>query len=216
MKLTKNLIAGGIVAGPLFAGLLLVQAFTREGFNSVIHAPSQLGTGDLGWIQSINFLVAGVLFLALAFGLRQIMKGKPSGVLAPLTVGIFALTLILSGLFPTDPAFGFPLGAETPKELSTSGKIHMIAPITGGLILPVAFFAFARFFAKEMKTKGWMIISLIIGIAYFLAGATFMATKNEAGMLNLTFLWIAGTIGWASLSLVAWKVKSELLPKSTD
>ena len=91
----------------------------------------------------------------------------------------------------------------------------MIAPITGGLILPIAFFAFARFFAKEMKNKGWMIVSIIIGVAYFLAGATFMGTKNEAGMFNLTFLWIAGAIGWAGLSLVVWKAKSALLPEST-
>ncbi len=49
---TRRLLACGIVAGPLFLAVILVQAFTREGFDLGRHPISLLSLGDLGWCRS--------------------------------------------------------------------------------------------------------------------------------------------------------------------
>ena len=53
---------GALVVGPpLWAAVSIVQAATREGFDILRHPLSLLSTGDLGWLQIANFVVAGVL-----------------------------------------------------------------------------------------------------------------------------------------------------------
>jgi hypothetical protein len=44
----KALLTGGVVAGPLFIMVGLLQAFTREGFDLRRHPLSLLSNGDLG------------------------------------------------------------------------------------------------------------------------------------------------------------------------
>jgi hypothetical protein len=66
---TARLLACGIIAGPLFLALVLIQAFTREGFNLRRHPISLLSLGALGWIQVANFVLTGALFLACAAGM---------------------------------------------------------------------------------------------------------------------------------------------------
>lgn len=56
---TRALLACGVVAGPLFIVVALIQAFTRSGFDPVRHPLSLLSLGDLGWIQITNFVVGG-------------------------------------------------------------------------------------------------------------------------------------------------------------
>lgn len=45
---TARLLACGVVAGPLFLAVLMIQAFTREGFDLSRHPLSMLSLGDLG------------------------------------------------------------------------------------------------------------------------------------------------------------------------
>ena len=68
---TRRLLACGIVAGPLFLVVALIQAFTRDGFDLSRHPISLLSLGELGWIQIANFIVTGGLYVACAVGLRR-------------------------------------------------------------------------------------------------------------------------------------------------
>jgi|SRR5947209_1344960 len=76
---TSLLLAGGVVAGPLFMGVSLVQAFTRPGFDLRRHAISMLSLGDMGWIQTSNFVATGLLVLALAAGVRRALHPGRAG-----------------------------------------------------------------------------------------------------------------------------------------
>ncbi len=78
-KLTRALLACGVVAGPLFTVVGLTQAFTRPGFDLTRHALSLLENGDLGWIQISSFLLTGLLFIACAVGMGQVLRGTYSG-----------------------------------------------------------------------------------------------------------------------------------------
>ncbi len=67
---TKALLACGAIAGPLFVLVFLVEGATRAGYDPLRHPVSSLALGDHGWTQIANFVVAGLLTLAFAAGLR--------------------------------------------------------------------------------------------------------------------------------------------------
>src|SRR5947199_703100 len=73
---TRAALTCGAIAGPLFTVAGLTQAATRAGFYPAKHQLSLLSNGSLGWIQMLNFIVTGGLFLIGAMGMR-----------APLTSG---------------------------------------------------------------------------------------------------------------------------------
>ena len=61
---TRALLTCGVVAGPLFVVVALLQSYTRDGFDLKRHPFSLLSLGDLGWIQIANFVIVGLLFTA--------------------------------------------------------------------------------------------------------------------------------------------------------
>src|SRR5688572_25237728 len=70
-SLTRALLAGGVIAGPLYLTVGLAQALTRPGFDLSRHALSLLSNGDLGWIHVTNLIVSGLLVIGAAVGLRR-------------------------------------------------------------------------------------------------------------------------------------------------
>ena len=69
--MTRVLLACGVVAGPVYVGVGLIQMLVRDGFDIRRHALSLLSNGDLGWIQVANFLVTGLLVIVGAAGMRR-------------------------------------------------------------------------------------------------------------------------------------------------
>lgn len=65
---TKALLFCGVIAGPLFVVAFLVEGATRAHYDPLRHPVSSLAFGDLGWTQSTNFVVTGLLMLAFAIG----------------------------------------------------------------------------------------------------------------------------------------------------
>ena len=49
-KLTRALLICGLIAGPFYIVVGLIQALTRPGFDLMRHDLSLLANGDLGWI----------------------------------------------------------------------------------------------------------------------------------------------------------------------
>ena len=112
-KLTRALLTCGVVAGPVYIVVAVIQMFIRPGFDIRRHALSLLSNGALGWIQIGNFLVTGLLVIAGALGMRRVLRGSRGGTWGPLLIGVYGLGLIGAGIFRADPALGFPPG--TPR-----------------------------------------------------------------------------------------------------
>jgi hypothetical membrane protein len=102
---TRALLTCG-APGPVFVTTVAAQALLRDGFDLRRHPISLLSLGALGWIQVTAFVVAGLLSLAFAMGLRQVLHPGPAGTWAPALVGIFGLGLVVGGVFRPDPALG--------------------------------------------------------------------------------------------------------------
>ena len=124
----RALLACGVAAGPLFVLVALAQAVLRAGFDPNDHPVSLLSLGDLGWIQITNFIVAGLLFVACALGMRRALHPGRAGTWGPWLVGAFGVSLVLGGVFVADPALGFPPGTPegTADDMTWHGVLHAI------------------------------------------------------------------------------------------
>ncbi|GHJ35643.1 DUF998 domain-containing protein [Streptomyces sp. TS71-3] len=192
------LLACGIAAGPLYVGAALVQGLTREGFDLARHDVSQLAIGDLGWIQIANFLVSGLLVIACAIGLRSMERPESGGTWGPRLLAGYGAGVMIAGVFPADPADGFPPG--TPEgaapDISWHGLAHLGFAALGFLSLVAACFAFAHHFGRGGH-RGWAVYSRLTGVL-FLAGLA--GTASPVGVLAL---WIGVLLAWTWIALVA-------------
>src|SRR5215218_9157956 len=86
-RVTRALVGCGIVAGPVFVVVALVQVLLRPRFDLRRHALSLLSLGDLGWVQIANFVVTGLLTMAFAVGMWRVLHPGRGGTWGPLLVG---------------------------------------------------------------------------------------------------------------------------------
>jgi hypothetical protein len=202
---TRILLACGAIACPIFIVVGFAAALTRTGFELSKHPLSLLSVGDQGWIQISNFVLAGLLFVASAVGLRRALRSGRGGKWGPWLIGAFGVSLVAGGVFVADPGLGFPPGTSEgiPDELSWHGMLHAVAPVIGFLALSLACFVFARR-AFGSHQRGWAATCIAVGVGIQILGAA----PNLNG--NFIPLWIAIVIGfgWASVQLA--RVLAEL------
>ncbi len=204
---TKVLLLCGAIAGPLFTLAWVAEGAMRANYNPLRHPVSSLALGDFGWTQIANFIVAGLLTLAFAIGLRRALQPLGGSRWGPLLIGAYAIGLLGAGIFVTDPVSGYPPG--TPDMLlkysSVHAALHDLFSIPTFVGLPIACFVFARRFAGWGE-RGWAIYSTVTGLAFavmfVLASAGFAQAKDLAD-LGGRFQRITITIGWTWLTLLA-------------
>ena len=119
-RTTQRLLTCGVIAGPLFVAVALVQVLTVPGFQITRHAISALETGPYCGIQMANFLVSGALLVGFAVGARRALGSRPGAVWAAVLLGLCGLGFVGGAFFHPDPGLGFPPG--TPD-----------APVSGGI-----------------------------------------------------------------------------------
>jgi hypothetical membrane protein len=151
---TPELLACGVAAGPIFMLVALLQAFTRAGFDVSVQPISFLSLGDLGWIQVTNFVFCGALLIACAVGIRRTLRTDTGGRWAPWFLGGVGLGLIIAGLFPPDPGFGFPPGTAegAPSALTYRSQLHGVGFTLAFISFVVTCAVFAR---RDGRRRHW-------------------------------------------------------------
>lgn len=168
---TRTLLSAGAAAGPLWAAVSLTQAFTRDGFDLRRHPLSLLSTGELGWLQITNFVIAGLLLLAGAAGLRRVVPGR----WVPRLTAIAGLGLIAAGVLVMDP-----IGAA-PMSWHSVG--HMVAgSITFAALIAVSY-VLARHHAGAGRRRP-AALAIVAGTALLL-GDLWAMTGGALGTLTL-------------------------------
>jgi hypothetical protein len=203
--LTRVLLICGLIAGPFYLVVGLIQALTRPGFDLLHDDLSLLANGDLGWVQITNLVLTGVLVGAFAVGLRRGLPSGPGRRWGPILLGIYGLGLIGAGFFTADPAFGFPPG--TPMDahaISWHGLLHIITAGVGFLTLIAACFVLARRFASRGQ-RGWAAYSVATGVIFFAAFAG-VATGSGQSWSVIGF-WTGVVLAWVWV----WALASKLL-----
>jgi hypothetical protein len=200
-RVTRTLLAYGVIAGPIYILVSLAQALTRDGFDVARHQWSLLSNGDLGWIQITNFVVTGMMIVALAAGLRRALRPGRGATWAPRLVGVYGASLIAAGVFRADPALGFPVGTpDGMGDVSWHGILHLVAGAIGFSCLIAACFVLARRFSAEGR-RGWATFSRVTGVL-FLAGFVGVAAGAGSTGTNLAFV-AAVVLAWAWISALA-------------
>jgi len=208
---TRALLACGIAAGPLFMLVAVIQAFTRHGFDITRHIASLLSNGGLGWIQITDFVLAGLLSIACAAGMRRVLQAGRGRVWGPRLVGAYGAGMIAAGAFRADPANGFPPGtpAGPPAGTSWHGALHLAGAGVGFLCLIAACFVIASR-TSILGQRGWAAYSRATGVI-FLAGFAGVSSGATTPVAVLGF-WGAVAAGWAWIALLA----ARLTPREPD
>ncbi|HYT11912.1 MAG TPA: DUF998 domain-containing protein [Candidatus Nitrosopolaris sp.] len=204
---SRPLLLAGVIGPLVFIAAFLIEGITRPGYSAWRNFVSQLATGDGGWMQVVNFLVCGTLVAGFAIGLRRALGSGRASIAAPILLGLFALALIVAGLFATDPALGYPVGA--PEVHTTHGMIHGLAGLAAFSLLPAAAFAMAWRFSGDPSTRRWAVYSASIGVLLvvcFIASTTVSAMDASGVLPNAPtgFLQRVAIIGgWTWIAMVA-------------
>lgn len=204
---TDRLLKCGVLAGPVYVVVGLLQVLFRDGFDIRRHALSLMSNGDLGWIQVTSFIVTGLLVIAGAVGVRRRLHPGPAGTWGPILLGIYGVGLIGAGIFIADPMDGFPPGTPPgpPVAMSWHGPLHFMAGGIGFFALVAATLVFARRFVG-LRQYGWAIFSVATGLL-FLAGFGNIASGARAAWINLSFTAVV-LLSWIWLSAVCAKLMS--------
>jgi hypothetical protein len=194
----------GVVAGPLFVVVFLLEGATRAGYDPMRLAVSLLSLGEGGWMQIANFLVDGALLFAFAFGVRTALRerGTPP-TWGPLLIAIVAIGVLGAGIFATDPGGGYPPGVL--YEPSLHGTLHDLVSLLVFIGLPIAILVFARWFARGNE-RGWALCSALTGLVLIAAVGLLLVGFNGqndisrvAGLIQRVYI----VIGWGWLAMLA-------------
>ncbi|WP_211279063.1 DUF998 domain-containing protein [Sutcliffiella halmapala] len=198
-------MGSGIVGSTMFVFVFLLDGATRIGYAPLYHPVSALSLGDRGWVQITNFIIAGLLMVAFAVGLRRSLYPGHGARWGPLLLGIFGVSLVFSGIFVMDPMQGYPLGA--PSGIHTVGvswhhHAHDVFGIFVFTSLPIACFVLARRFSKS-ASRGWTMYSMLTGMVMVVLlmffGTLWENDHHFAGLIQRMML----VVGFTWITLMA-------------
>src|SRR5581483_2006747 len=206
---TRLLILCGAVGPLLFILVFLLEGATRPGYSWWHNFVSDLSLSNQGWMQIANFLLCGGLILCFVPGLRRVLRTGKGAVWGPGFLGIFGLSLLIAGLFVTDPSLGYYPAGTSSSIQTLHGIIHGVnAPLAFGS-LTIAMFLLARRFALDPLCRSWALYSLVSGllcIGLFIA-CLISAVLDQKGILPNAptglLERIAIIIGWGWIALLA-------------
>jgi hypothetical protein len=192
---TRALLVCGAVAGPLFILASLIQALFRPGHDLSHQEVSLLSLGSSGWIQVSNFLIAGALFIAGAFGVRRFLHDGPGQKWAPLLMGAIGVGMAAGGVFRVDPSSGYPIGSAAGASATANwhGTLHTVFGSLAFLALVVLCFVLRGRFAATGE-RSWAACSRIAGVLCAIGIASGGAPRGSLTLfigVGIAMVWVA-------------------------
>ncbi len=190
-----RLAIGGII---LYLALDVITQLLPPHYNPISQAESDLAVGPYGFVMTINFVVRGLLSLAL---LASLAKGTVKDARSPLgmaLLGIWSIAAVLLALFPTDLAGAHP---------TAHGAIHLLLAFIAFVCAPVGEVLLARGFARDVNLRsisapaqGIAVAALVMMVVVLLGfGSRQVFGLFERGFLALVLAWML---------LVAYRLRS--------
>lgn len=204
---TRTLLIAGALAGPIYIVVGAAQALTREGFDPTRHALSQLSNGALGWIQIANFVIAGLLVISGALGVRAALRDSSGGRWGPILLMIYGIGLLGAGAFAADPGRGFPPGVSAPAGISRTGILHFAFGGIGFYALVGACLVFTFRFKRRGEWR-WAVFSLATGFG-FLASFIAISSGSTSALVLLAF-YVAVVWAWIWHAALHFKISHDI------
>ena len=155
----------GIVGPILFTATFLAQeAFRRSEYDPLAEPVSALAAGPHGWIQSVNFVVFGMLTIAFAVGLHRGLRPTRVGIAGPALLFLSGIGLLLAAIFPL---------REDAAGVTYDPGGHVVAGFTFFLSSAVALIVLSRRLARDPRWRNlaaYTFVAGIVALGGFLAG----------------------------------------------
>ena len=174
----------GVIAPIFWVAMILVEHSLIPSFSWTTQQTSDLGAwilyGSHALLQNVNFVVFGILVVALAVGLRsELPRFRAIGPL----VGLFGIAFLLTGVFPDQPN---PWPGEVHSLFSTVGSISLIV---------AQFYAWMRLRRPSAGIRsGWAkyaifsLVCFVASLALLFVDLTFgQPGSSVAGVLENAF-----------------------------
>ena len=205
-RVTKTLLLLGLLGRPLFVATFIIEGATRAFYDPARLPVSLLALGVEGWVQTLNFLVDGMLLFGLAIGLARSVPDRSLAARAgPMLIAVVAVGVFGAGVFSTDPAGGFPFGEPPPPESTLHATLHDVCSLMVFVGLPLAMAVFAAWFASRGEV-GWVAYSAASAIAAAVGFILFVAAVSGAAGLDDVAGWVQRVVivvGWGWMTLLA-------------
>lgn len=213
-KIRRSLL-GGAIGGAIFIVVFIAEGWNRNGYSAWRFPVSSLSIGPLGWIQQLNFILCGFLFLRGGWALDKLTQSSHGSKGGPRFIGLVGIGLIGAGFFNTDGVYGYPAGPMLLAQVSWHGHLHDLFSMFVFIGLPASCFVYAGIFRKESKHAwaAFAYFSLIaIPLAFIFASLGFKQVQGFAGWAGC---WqrITIVLGWLWLALL-WLHYRATLPRS--
>jgi len=199
----RSLLRNGVVAGPFYLAVGVIQGFVRDGFDFARHPLSVLANGPGGWVQIANFIATGLMVIAAAAGLAHVLQSRATSWL----LYAFGASMIVAAVFRADPVDGFPPGTPEgfPTSISTRGMIHFIAGALGFTCLGISCLVAARALSRR-NARSLSRLSLASGVVVLLGffGGPALSSNPVIG------IWISVVVGWAWLAILCGQLRPSL------
>jgi len=196
---TRQLLKWGAIAGPFYLALGVGQGLLREGFSFERHPLSVLANGPLGWIQTANFALTGLMVIAATAGFRRALAPAPGA--WTWFLGAYGMGMILAAVFPADPMDGFPPGTAVgpPTSISNTGLLHFIVGALTFTSLGISGLCAAWALRRRAATLAGL--SLFSGVSVL--GGFFGGVALPIGVAGI---WFAVVVGWLWLWILSRRV----------
>jgi hypothetical protein len=181
----KQKIGGwaGMIGSALFISVFTLEGFLRSGYDWRSTFISELSIGPRGWIQILNFIVLGILFLIFTRGVMSEFREGKASKWGPILLAIIGLSFLVSGPFVTDVA-------GTPRDqMTVQGTIHGIFGALVFSLSPVSCFVFYRRFREDPNWKQLLLWTLIAGIITTVAVILLSAATKQPVQPNAFSPW---------------------------
>ena len=157
-----------MVGAVLFVSVFTVYGWLCPGYSPTRMFVSELSLGPYGWVQMLNFVLTGALLVVFGRGLATQFSTGAASRAGPVLVQCMGVSLVVSGLFTTDPSSMF-------DQASTHGVVHGIFGAIFFTLAPVSCFVFYRRFRSDQAWRpvaGWtlaagVVLALGIGLLKF-------------------------------------------------
>src|SRR5215216_544291 len=156
----RRVLAGwaGMIGSALFVIVFTIEGWLRAGYDPRSTFISELSIGPRGWIQILNFIVLGSLFLVFARGVAtEFREGKASKA-GPILLAIIGFSFLISGPFVTDVA------GIARDQMTAPGLIHGIFGAFVFSLSPISCFVFWRRFRQDPNWAHLQTWTLTAGI----------------------------------------------------
>ena len=164
----RHVLAGwaGMIGSALFVTIFTLEGWLRSGYDPRSTFISELSIGPRGWIQILNFIILGILFLVFTWGVAaEFHEGKASKS-GPILLAIIGFSFLISGPLVTDVA------ATPLDQMSLHGILHAIFGALVFSLSPISCFVFWRRFRQDpnwASLQGWTLAAgIITGVAVIL------------------------------------------------